>query len=513
MKINNQLKIGSLLSYIQMGLGVIVGLLYTPLMTRLLGQSEYGLYNTVSSTISMLSILNLGFNSSYIRYYAKYKKKGDSESIFRLNGMFFLILCVIGAVALICGLFLTAHLELVFAEGLSQTEYATARVLMFLLTINLSVSFPMSVFANIISANERFVFLKLLGMLKTVASPFITLPLLLMGYTSIAMVSVTVGIALFTDLVYLFYVLGVLKNRFIFHNFEKGLFSSLFVYTSFIAINLIVDQVNWNIDKILLGRYRGTASVAIYSVGFSLYQYYQMFSTAVSSVFAPRIHKIVNDTLQDPREQQRQLTALFTKVGRIQFLILGLVASGLVFWGKDFIVSVWVGPDYEISYCVMLLLVLPASIALIQNLGIEIQRAENKHQFRSVAYLVMALINFMISLCLCRIYGAVGSAVGTAISLIAANGLAMNIYYYKKCNLDILYFWRSILSLTKGFIIPLAFGILIRHFSGSFSILKFVASIAGYSIVYCTSMWIFGMNDYERALITSLTKNGRCLCQ
>ena len=71
----NQLKLGAILSYLQTVVHVLVGLIYTPVMIRLLGRSEFGLYNTVSSTISMLSILSLGFNSGYIRYYARYKKE------------------------------------------------------------------------------------------------------------------------------------------------------------------------------------------------------------------------------------------------------------------------------------------------------------------------------------------------------------------------------------------------------------------------------------------------------
>ena len=161
MPADKQLKIGAVLSYAQMGLNIVIGLIYTPLMIRLLGQSEYGLYNTVASTISMLSILNLGFGSGYIRYFAKYRARNDTGSIFRLNGLFLSIFLIIGAIALLCGLFLTCHLEIVFDQGLSQEEYATARVLMLLLTVNLALSFPMSVFSNIISANERFIFLKI----------------------------------------------------------------------------------------------------------------------------------------------------------------------------------------------------------------------------------------------------------------------------------------------------------------------------------------------------------------
>ena len=97
---SNQLKLGALISYLQMALGIVVGLVYTPVMIRLLGKSEYGLYNTVSSVISMLSLLNLGFNSGYIRYYSKYKKEDDQEAIDRLNGLFLIIFLIIGAIAL-----------------------------------------------------------------------------------------------------------------------------------------------------------------------------------------------------------------------------------------------------------------------------------------------------------------------------------------------------------------------------------------------------------------------------
>ena len=159
----NQLKVGSILSYVQMGLSIVVGLAYTPIMIRLLGQSEYGLYNTVSSTISMLSLLSLGFNSSYIRYFSKYKAENDEISIQKLNGLFLIIFGIIGLVALLCGAFLSFNLNLVFDEGLTGEEYRIAKVLMLLLTVNLAISFPMSVFQNIISAHERYIFLKLLA--------------------------------------------------------------------------------------------------------------------------------------------------------------------------------------------------------------------------------------------------------------------------------------------------------------------------------------------------------------
>ena len=200
-KVKNQIKAGALLSYLQMALNIVIGLIYTPLMIRYLGQSEYGLYNTVASTISMLSILSLGFNSSYIRYYAKYKKDGNEDGIAKLNGLFLIIFAIIGVVALLCGTFLSFNLRIVFDKGLTSSEYQIAKVLMLLLTVNLALSFPMSVFSSIISAHEKYIFLKLLGMAKNVLGPLVTMPLLLMGYRSIAMVSVTVAVSVIVGLI------------------------------------------------------------------------------------------------------------------------------------------------------------------------------------------------------------------------------------------------------------------------------------------------------------------------
>lgn len=502
----DQLKAGAFLSFFQMALGSLVVLFYTPVMIRELGKSEYGLYNTVASTVSMLSILNLGLSSGYIRFYTRYNQKKDYDSIYRLNGIFLLIFTAIGCIAFLCGIFLSNNLKLVFSNGLTADEYSKAHILMLLMSVNLALTFPMSAFTSIISAHEKYIILKLLEMINNVFGPFITFPLLLMGYDSIAMVLVSLSIAIFTDIIYIFYVFYFLRQKFYFRGFKSAVFKSLFSYTIFIAINLIIDQINWNVDKLLLGRFRGTAEVAIYSAGFTLYSYYQLVSVAISSVFTPRIHRIVSSATEDSASIKTHLTSLFIKVGRIQFLILGLASTGILFFGKIFIIKYWAGNGYDSAYYVTLLLIFPASIALIQNLGIEIQRAQNLHHFRSYVYSGMALVNLILSVFLCRRYGPVGSAFGTAVSLILANGLVMNIYYHKKCNLDIVMFWKNILLMTKGLIIPVISGILINKFFKMTHITTFLCGILIYTLCYCISVWFLSMNKEEKNLVTKPLK-------
>ncbi len=157
------------------------------------------------------------------------------------------------------------------------------------------------------------------------------------------------------------------------------------MFSGFIAINMVVDQVNNNLDKLIITRYCGTAATAVYAVGQQLHTYFISFSTAVSSVFTPRIHQLVQDNKDDKARLRTVLTELFVRVGRIQFLILSLVCTGIIFFGKPFIYF-WAGPGYDDAYIIVLLLIIPGMVPLTQNLGIEMQRAQNLHKYRSIIY-------------------------------------------------------------------------------------------------------------------------------
>ena len=53
----NQLKIGVVLSYVSMIAQNIIAIVYTPVMLRLLGQSEYGLYQLVYSVLDLVVLM------------------------------------------------------------------------------------------------------------------------------------------------------------------------------------------------------------------------------------------------------------------------------------------------------------------------------------------------------------------------------------------------------------------------------------------------------------------------
>lgn len=491
----NQRKLGVILSYAAQFIQILSGLIYTPIMLRLLGKSEYGLYQLVYSVISYLSLLSLGFSSSYVRFYSKYKVKNDNDSIDKLNGMFLIIFSIITVICIICGTIMTINTQSIFGEGLTIAELKTAQILMGIMTFNLALTFPSSVFDCIITAHEKFIIQKLMIVIQYICNPFITLPLLMMGYGSIAMVIVTTFLSILKLVVSIYFCINKLNVRFCFNNLRFSLLKEIGFFTLFIFINQIIDQINWSVDKFLIGRMIGTTSVAIYGLASTINTMYLGFSTSLSNIFIPKVNKIVAENKGDSA-----ITDLFTKVGRIQFIILMLVITGFILFGQRF-VTFWAGKGYEEVYKITLFLIIPVTIPLIQNLGLEIQRAKNKHQTRSIVYLFISIMNILISIPLIKIYAGTGAAIGTSLSLLIGNGLFMNWYYHNKIGINIKYFWREIFSFMPSLIVSVFLGVILTHLLPINSFVGMIFEIILYSIIYCISMWFLGMNDYEKELI------------
>lgn len=494
----NQRKAGVILTYASEAIKILTGLIYTPVMLRLLGQSEYGLYQLVFSVVSYLSLLSMGFSSSYMRFYSRRKAENDGEGIAKLNGMFMCIFLCISAICLICGAVMIQNIEGIFGDGLTQSEYTTARTLMILMILSLSITFPNSVFDCNLTAHEEFIFQKGLGLAQSILNPFLALPLLLLGKGSVGMVLVSTFLTIAYFIINSLYSIKKLKMRFIFRGFQFCLLKEMWIFTFFIFISQIIDQVNWSVDKFLLGRIIGTGAVAVYGVGGQINSMYLQFSTAVSNVFVPTVNKIVAED-----NDNKKLTDIFTKVGRIQFFIMILVLSGFIFVGKTF-VNMWAGDSYSEAYYVTLFLIVPVTVPLIQNLGIEIQRAKNMHKSRSLVYLAISVVNIIISIPLIKAFGAIGAAMGTAVALVAGNIIFINWYYQKRIELDMRYFWKSILRATPSVCIPCVIGVIITSFHTIQTPMQLAIFVLIYASIYALSIWFFGFNDYEKGLVKTV---------
>lgn len=495
---SNERKRGAILSYLSIILSTVVQLVYTPLLIRMLGQSEYGLYSLVSSVIGYLTVLDLGFGNAIVVFTAKYRANKEYDKEKKLHGMFLVIFCIIGLIAGLLGLLLYFNVPLLFGKTMTDIELHKAKIMMLILSFNLAVTFPFSIYSSIITAYEKFTFQKIMSILNTLLKPLLMIPLLFLGYKSITMTVVITVVNIIVLLSNYFYCKKKLGVNIKFMGFDKKLFKTIFSYSFFIFLGVIVDKVNWSVDQFVLGAVSGTIAVSLYSVASQINTLFVNLSGAMSGVLLPKMSKMIAKNVSN-----KEITNEFIKVGRIQYLIIFLMASGFTLFGKEFIMA-WAGKDFATSYYIAVILILPLCVPLIQNLGISIMQAKNMHKFRSILLALIAVANIFISIPLAKAYGGIGSAIGTSLSLIIGNIIILNIYYHKKVGINVIEFWKSIIKMTIPMIIPIVAIVILMHFATLHGYVNLIVFGGIYTILYCLTCYFLVMDDYEKNIVNKV---------
>lgn len=499
----NQRKAGALLSYVYLALTFAVGVFYTPILLKFLGDSEYGVYSVANSAIAFLAILDLGFNQTMIRYVSRCKALKDKAGEQKLNGMFLLLYTGIAVIALIAGIILFFNLEMVFHKGFTPAETAQLRVIFIILLVNLVVSFPLGIYSSIISANEGFFYLKLVNIISFTLTHAGILLALFMGYKSVVMAIITTVVSIALKLITAVYGTSKYRIHFIFRGFDRALLREIFVFSFFIFLNIVIDQLYSNTDKFILGALCSSAMVTTYTVGVQFYSYFEQFSTSISGVFLPKITQLV--TVGDNLDE---VSALFCRIGRVQFILLGFLMSGFIIFGRQFI-TLWVGKDQMDAYGIALVVILPALIPLSQNLGISVLRALNKHRFRSIIYFFIALVNVGLSIPLALRFGGFGAACATGFATCCGQIVTMNWFYYKKIGLDIPGYWKEIGKIVLPLVGITLAGAGIHLLIPSGGWISLLGQCILYAVVFLLLGWLVIFNSYEKELLTGLFRKWR----
>ena len=497
----NQRKAGTLLSYVYLFLSNTISLFYTPIYLGLLGQSGYGLISTAGSLTTYLSLLSMGVGGSYIRFNAQARANNDKEKEYKLNGMFQTIYFVISGITLVVGAVLVFLSSYIFQANYTDQELIEIKLIMICTVIQFVVTFCFNTTAMSLQAYEQFIFIRICLLISCILQPIINIFALYLGGKAVTVSVISLIVSFVTYFVYYIYAKKKIGLKFVFHSFDKSVFKSIFVFSSFLFLNSITDQLTFSTDNLVLGVVSGSVAVAIYAVGSSFKGYFMSFSTSVSSVFAPQVNKLVAE-----KHDMRELDDIFIRVGRVQFYIVSLILTGYIFFGYQFI-FLWVGNEYSDSFVIGLFLMLSVTVPCFQNVGLEIQKAKNMHKARSIVYFLIAIINVLLTIPFSIWWKGIGAALATFICMFIGAVIFMNIYNYKRVGINIPAFWKSIVKLLPGYIIPIIVGVIICKYAMINSYLSLLLFVLIYCVIFFLSIWFISMNKYEKNLFIKPVKS------
>lgn len=496
----NQKKLGIFLSYINIILQAGIGFIYVPLLLSYMGNEEYGLYQLIGSIIAYFSIMDFGLTSSTIQGYVKYKKEDSKKILINFLGMVKRIYFLLSFMIIILGGIFYNFLEVVFRNKLEGYLISSAKFIFILLIFNLVVTFMGFIYRSIIMANERFIFLKVSDVLQLILQPILVIIGMRIEPTAVMMVIIITICNIVLFFIRKFYCYKILRVTIECYFWDRRIFKEMKKLSLSIFIVGLADMFFWKTNQIVLGFTSGLESVTIYAIASLVFLNYMTLGTIVPSIYLPKITRLVIDKVDNSI-----LFNEFLRIGRWQYLLLFWVTSGFILFGKDFII-LWCGINYIDAYYIILLIILPFTIDLIQTVASVIMRAKNIYDFRAKVYIIIGVLNIILSIILSSNYGVIGAGIACGISIIISN-IIMNIFYKKVLLLDLGLFWENILRMSFIGSVCICGGVILNLLFDN-TIYFFIFKIIMYTILFAIIMWSFSLNKEEKLLVKRIIKRG-----
>lgn len=435
----SEIKAGAVLNYVSIVIRLATSFFLTPFIISSLGVEEYGLFMLSHSIITWLALSDLGLGVTVSKYVVTYRAKGEYEQQAHFMGQSMMLYSCIGSVSLILGLIGYAYLDVLFPSLLPH-QRDTFDILYLLTLGNFILCFPLRPLNSVPGAYQRFIVPGIISLCSSLMNAALTVLLLIMGFKSIGLTVLHVGVGICMLIWGILYALLKLNVRVSFAKPDFPLYKGMFGFAFWIFLNQIMDLFYWQAGSPILARISGTVAVSVFSLGISFSSYFMTASTAISGVLAPKLmHMVALDASKE------ELTNVMIRAGRLQLLLLSMILLGFAFLGQDFL-RLWVGESMGENVTTVwlgaMLVIVPLIIPLTQNTGMAILQALSIHRGRAIILFYSSLVCVILGYILSSFFGPIGMFIGTAVSLTFGQVIMINLYYKRKAGLYIGQFFR-----------------------------------------------------------------------
>lgn len=492
---SKQIKLGAVISYLTIAFNIITGLIYTPWMINSIGKDNYALYTLAISIINIF-LLDFGIGSSVTRFLSNFYAKGQREEAERFMGVVYKVFFIISAIVAFCLFVFYFFIDTLYVK-LSPAETTIFKHLFIMVAAYSVISFPCTVFKGVLMANEEFIAVKLCGLGQKIFDVALIIIFLLLGKGVYAMVLVhAVSNMVFHAIRYII-IRKRTTQRSQMRSWDKAQAKNLFGYSVWITVISIAQRFIFNIMPSLIAALIGTAEVTFFSLAATLEGYVYAFADAINGMFMPKISRIFASD-----NSEKEINTLMCKVGKFHIYTIGLIIIGFICIGQRF-VTLWMGSGYEAVYFCAVLLMLPSLIEVPQQVARTSLLALNIVKQQAFIYLVMAIINVLLSLILVPLFGSVGAAIAVCCAYFFRTFM-FNVLYKKRLPIKLGAFFKNVyLKWSIAAVGALAIGFLINKLLPPQGIIPFLALGVCVVMVYGILLLVFDVSKETKQKIKS----------
>ncbi len=494
----NQIKYGSVISYVTIGLNIVLGLIYTPWILNEVGSSGYGLYTLATSLVSIF-LLDFGMGAAVARFIANYRAQGNQTGINIFVGLavkFYFGVCVAIAVVLAC---VYANLDWIYGN-LSNSELSAFKVVYVITSVFITVCFPGNICSGILNAYEMYIESKLADIFNKIATVVATVISLKLSGGLYALVFINCFFNLVTMVIKLFLVIGKTPVRVSLAG-KPDMIKEIISFSSWTTIRTLSNQMLFNMIPSVLAMVADTFAITLYGFANVVEGYVFNISQAINGLFLPRVSRLIAK-----ENDAQKVLPLMIRVGRLNQSVVSLLLIGLVLLGKDF-VHLWVGDEYSDLYYCILSLAFPYMISASQQIADTSIVVLNKVKYHALLNLAAGVINIIVAFFVAPRLGVVGVCCATGV-IFMARIVGLNVVYRFVLKIDVLGFFNAChMNMLPGIVTSTTVSaVMLYHINRyislntwGFFLLK-AAIIVG---VYFSLMWLITWNEAEKKLILS----------
>jgi O-antigen/teichoic acid export membrane protein len=325
-----------------LGQAFIIGLTFfsTPYITRKLGASQYGALSLLMTYLFAFSLLNLGINTSLVKYLAELLPQNRLKEMQNYLSTSLTVLLGVGLLvgAAIC--FLAGPIARSCFKGPPELM-ESATVALRIASVAFVLQFLSQVMLAIPTALQRFEILNLVRAGSEVLRISGTVVLLWSGLghglPSLMVVMLLTGLC--ACVAYAFAARRLLPRLQFVPGFSRKHLSSLFKHSRYVVLASAGVQIVSIADTFLIGYFLPVASVAYYAVAYTLAQRIWTFVANVLSVVFPAASSFGG------AGQPERIRELYLRGMKIGAAVACFPALALCIFSRPFLLH-WLGHDY-----------------------------------------------------------------------------------------------------------------------------------------------------------------------
>jgi O-antigen/teichoic acid export membrane protein len=376
------------------------------------------------------------------RMVAFYRGKQDASKINHTINTALALLAVSGGVVTLLTALLSPSFGNVFHIGPDVPHVPMA---VFLCGFAVAVGLPLAVFEGCLAGYERYDLINVIEILTTIARVALTVWMIRLGYGILGLAIINFALTAAS---------GGSKYLLCYHVFkplhvsikevDRSMIRGTYATSFWFLILALSVRISFFTDNVVLGYFRTTGEVAVYSIAGRLAQYALIAVHAFNVVLMPVAAAY---DAQADLAKQRQLLLLGTRASFAAAIFMATIF--LAYGGR--IVHIWVGPGFEQAAVVLAILTFPLVTQSSQMTTLMIMQGMSKHKNLSLIYLAEALANLILSVILVRPLGMIGVALGTALTSTFSSLIAQPIYVCRVLSLGVFdYYSKAFLPVLLG---------------------------------------------------------------